>query len=144
MVQRAPLWSWGHQRSFSLFPASAELCLPCLLLRAIALKMTWKQISSTTLGVGVAPGTAINVVFVCSSKYMAMQNWVFPFTYLKSKLVTIPSGFGGQSGGEENPPPGSFLGQQQTQSLKGATWRRQHCQQSLQRHQLTPNLISKT
>jgi len=42
-------------------PASVELSLHCLLGRATALKMTWKQISSTTLlRVTVTPGTAIN------------------------------------------------------------------------------------
>lgn len=39
----------GHQRSFSLFPDSTKLSLPCLLLRAIALRVTWKHISRTTV-----------------------------------------------------------------------------------------------
>lgn len=134
---REPLWSWRHQRSFSLFPDGTKLSLPCLLLGAIALRVTWKHISRTTVAGCCDTSTKCSL---CQQQEEYGNANLGTFFYLP-KAQTGHCSFwvwGARVNGRKAfyLPPSSDSSKLSQSS--GATWRHQQCQQSLQRRQDSP------
>lgn len=106
---------WRHQRSFSLFAVSTELSPPCLLLRVISLRVTWKHISSATVAGCCDTSTKCSL---CQQQEEYGNTNPSIFFYLP-EVQTGHCSFwvcAEQGEWEESFPPVSFLRQQQAQS----------------------------
>lgn len=133
---REPLWSLEAAEEFQQSGQSSPP--PRLLLSATSLRVTWKHISRAT-GAGFCDTSTKSSLCQQQEEYGNSNLGIF-FYLPKVQTGHCSSGFGGSRvNGRKAFHLCPSSDSSKLSQASGATWRHQHCQQSLQRRQNSPS-----